>query len=127
VRREALLDRRLDPLVGHAIWLVGHIGHSLSGGDPLGLFAYYRIKVPCACAASSIETDIAAAESQASSVRLSRHVVRRSWPSRCAFNFHWDNGAADLPGSDVARHFSELATLWNRLASFYSRPHAFAR
>jgi hypothetical protein len=28
------------------------------GRHPLGFFAYYRIKVPCACAASFIETTL---------------------------------------------------------------------
>src|SRR5260370_35597184 len=31
IGREALLDRRLDPLAALAIWLVGHFGHSLLG------------------------------------------------------------------------------------------------
>ena len=37
MRREALLDRRLDPLAARAIWLVGHIGHSLLGQAPVRL------------------------------------------------------------------------------------------
>jgi hypothetical protein len=34
MRRDAVLDRRLDPLAAHAIRLVGHIGHSLPGQAP---------------------------------------------------------------------------------------------
>jgi len=63
----------------------------------------------------------------ASGKRSSGQVIWRSWPRRPAPNLHRDDGAANLSGSDVARHFREVAPLGNLLTTLYSGPYTFAR
>ena len=58
---------------------------------------------------------------------LRRACDRAEWPRFPAPNFHRDDGSAHLLGSDVARHFREVAPLGNRLAVVYGSPHTFAR
>jgi hypothetical protein len=52
--REAVVDRRLDPLAALALRLVVHGSRSLLGYGPGAFFAHIGIKGPCACGGSRI-------------------------------------------------------------------------
>jgi hypothetical protein len=46
IRRESLIDRRLDPPTALAIWLVNHIGRPLLGQTPAHLASLWGAKAP---------------------------------------------------------------------------------
>ena len=54
-------------------------------------------------------------------------MVRRSRPCFPAPDLYRDDGAANLFGSDVVRHFRKLPPAGNGLAVVYSGPHTFSR
>src|SRR5258708_8316963 len=56
----------------------------------------------------------------------SRKMIGRRWPRCSAVNLDWDDGAGNLLGSGVTRHFPEGTALRNRLAIVDRRPHAIA-